>query len=191
MLAGNETTATAILWMLYLLLLHDDAQERCRREVADVLAGGAPTYGALPRLRALEQAVKEAMRLYPPAYVLAREAADDVTIGGHAIPRGAQLVLVPYLTQRDPRWFPDPDEFRPERFDGEQDFPRGAYLPFGLGPRACIGRGLAMTEMVAALALVLQRHRLRPPPGAPAVVPRAQISLHPRDGLRLALTPAG
>ena len=187
LLGGNETTATGLTWAAYVLAKHADAQAELHREVDEVLGGRAPGAADLPRLQGIERAVKEAMRLYPPAYILGRQAVEDVTIGGYDVPRGSLVNLVPYITQRDPRWFPDPEAFRPSRFTDEGTLPRGAYLPFGLGPRACIGRAFAMQESVAALAMLLQRYALRIPASAPEVVLESQVSLHPKGGLVLAI----
>lgn len=187
MLGGAETTATAIVWTLHLLSTHLDIQRRAREDVADVLGDRPPAWDDVPKLRRVEHAVLEAMRLYPPAYLLPREAIEDVEISGHTIPRDAQVTLLVYVTQRDTRWFDAPTEFRPERFENEASFERGAYLPFGLGPRACIGRTFAMTEAVCVLARILSRFELR---ATGPVEPEAQVSLHPKGGLVLALAAA-
>jgi cytochrome P450 len=184
-LGGNETTATALTWAAYVLAKHPDVQEDLRREVDAVLGGRAPGAADLAALPRVERAFKEAMRLYPPAYIFGREAIEDVTIGGYLVPRGSLVNVVPFVTHRDPRWFPDPEAFRPSRFADEASIPRGAYLPFGLGPRACIGRAFAMQEAVVALAMLLGRYVLSIPEGAPDVEMEAQVSLHPRGGLRL------
>jgi cytochrome P450 len=187
MLGGNETTATGLTWTAHLLAEHPELQEQIRREVDEVLGGAAPTPETLPRLPQATMAFKEAMRLYPPAYMVPREAGEDVEIGGYPISRGSTVHIVPYVTQRDPRWFDEPDAFRPERFAKEDAIHRGAYLPFGMGPRACVGRAMAMMEGPVALAVLLQRYRLRPAPGAGPVQMEAQVSLHPKGGLRMAI----
>jgi cytochrome P450 len=189
MLGGNETTATALTWTAHLLAQHPEVQDQAHREIDEVLGSGAPTAETVPRLRALTMAFKEAMRLYPPAYMVPREAAEDVEIGGYVVPRGSTVHLVPYVTQRDARWFDKPDTFRPERFAAEDTIHRAAYFPFGLGPRACVGRALAMMEAPVALAVLLRHVRLRPAPGARPVEMEAQVSLHPKGGLRLAIEP--
>jgi cytochrome P450 len=189
MLGGNETTAVALTWTAHLLALSPDVQEDLRREADEVLGGAPATPASIPRLQRTTWAFKEAMRLYPPAYILTREAAEDVEIAGYRLPRGAYVHVAVYVTQRDPRWFDDPEAFRPDRFADEDAIPRGAYLPFGLGPRACVGRAFAMMEAPAVLAMLLQRYRLRPAPGAGDVEPEAQVSLHPKGGLRLAIEP--
>lgn len=189
LLGGNETTATGIVWTLYCLSRHPRAQDEIRGELRQVLGDTPPSVGRLPLLRLLARAFQESLRLYPPAYAIPREAVEDVSIGGVPVPRGSFVNLVPYVTQRDPRWFPQPESFLPARFEREAELPRGAYLPFGLGRRLCVGRGFAQLESLTVLALLLQRFELRPAPSQPQIELEAQISLHPRGGLRLALQP--
>ena len=141
--------------------------------------------------------MKEAMRLYPPAYVLSREVIENVTIGGHALRpasklRWADQVHLPvYVTHRDARWYDRPTDFVPHRFlgEGEKSFPPCAYVPFGAGPRACIGRGFALFEGTLILATLLRRFHLvlSHDQGPPEL--EAQISLHPKGGLRVKLQP--
>jgi cytochrome P450 len=180
LLGGNETTATALTWTLHLLARAPEEQEAIRREAQ---AAGA-TVDATRLVRA-ERAFKEALRLDPPAYVLPRVTVDEVELGGHRLARGTGVNVVSYVIHRDPRWFAEPERFRPDRFADEDAIPRGAYLPFGLGPRACIGRGFALMEGSLALARVLARYRLRPRDPAREVEVEAQVSLHPRGGLPL------
>lgn len=187
MLGGAETTGTALLWTLHLWSTHPAEQAAARDEVRRVLRGAPPTWADLAELGTVERAFKEALRLYPPAYLIPREAAQDVEIGGHAIPEGAQVTLVVYVTQRDARWFAEPDAFRPDRFLDEASWPRGAYVPFGLGPRACIGKTFATMEAVAALAQIVERFELR---ATGPVQSEAQVSLHPKGGLVLDVAPA-
>jgi cytochrome P450 len=189
LLGGNETTATALAWSLHLLSRSPEVLASARREVLEVTAGGPLGAAHLPRLSFVEAVFKEAMRLYPPAYLLPREAIEDVTIGGYDVPRGAIVHVALYVTHHDARWFPDPEAFVPARFEAEDSFPKGAYLAFGAGPRGCIGRGFAMMEGVAALASIVRRvdlHVVQDP-----VEMEAQVSLHPLGGLRLGVTPAG
>lgn len=190
LLGGSETTSTGIVWTLYCLSRSLDVQREVRRELSQVLAGALPSSASLQHLPRLERALLEALRLYPPAYAIPREAAEDVTIGGVLLPRGSLLNLVPYVTQRDPRWFEQPQEFLPARFERQAEFRRGAYLPFGLGQRLCVGRGFALLESLTVLALLLQKLELHPAPSQPEIELEAQISLHPRGGLRLLLLPA-
>jgi cytochrome P450 len=188
LLGGNETTATALAWSLHLLSRSPEVLAAARREVLEATSGGALTAAHLPRLAFVEAVLKEAMRLYPPAYLLPRQAIEDVTIAGYDVPRGSIVHVALYVTHHDARWFPYPDAFVPARFEAEASFPKGAYLAFGAGPRGCIGRGFAMMEGVAALASIVRRvdlHAVQEP-----VEMEAQVSLHPKGGLRLGVTPA-
>ena len=135
--------------------------------------------------------MKEAMRLYPPAYTLSREAVAPVEVGGYAIRPGSQVSLPIFLTHRDARWFDRPDDFVPHRFTGEGEklWPPCAYAPFGAGPRACIGRGFAMLEGVLVLAAVLQKYHVALAADQAEPELEAQISLHPKDGIRVVMTP--
>ncbi len=191
LLGGNETTATALVWTVYLLATHEALQEEIVGEIQHVTGGQPPTAEHVLHLGLATAAMKEAMRLYPPAYVLTREAVQEVEIGGYTIKPGSQVHLPLAITQRDGRWFDREDDFVPHRFlnDGEKTFPRGAYLPFGLGPRACIGRGLALLEGTLILATLLGRFSLRLAEGQGEPEQEAQISLHPRGGVRLHLSP--
>ena len=116
LLAGHETTATTLVWTTYLLARHPEIQERTAQAVAEVLGNRLPSIDDVPRLTAVEMVIKEAMRLYPAVYITAREAAEEVEIGGWRIPRGSQIHLLLYATYHDPRWLPEPEAFRPERF---------------------------------------------------------------------------
>ncbi|HEV6967477.1 cytochrome P450 [Roseateles sp.] len=190
--AGHETSATALLWWSWLMAAHPEAQARARAEVDALLAGRVPSAddaGALPFLGAT---LKEAMRLYPPvAAMLTRRLTREVTLGGVRLPARALVRVTPWLLHRDPRWWPrEPDGFRPERFlpEAPDDIPRGAYIPFGLGPRVCLGQHFAMLEMTLIAALVLQRFELSPVgPAAPR--PRMAVTLRPEGGLTLKLAP--
>jgi cytochrome P450 len=190
LLAGHETTATALTWTTYLLARHPDVQERLGSHVAHTLAGTTPTFADLGNLVPIELAFKEAMRLYPPVYFMSREAAATVEIAGHQIPSGSQVHILPYLLHHDRRWFADPERFDPDRFSTEREasLPPCAYIPFGAGPRACVGRGFAMAEGVLILAAVLQRYNLSLAQGQGEPEAATQISLHPKGGIRLRVT---
>ncbi len=186
LLGGNETTAAALTWTAYLLAANPEIQEAVVAELQTELAGRRPTAEDAPRLRLTTAVFKEALRLYPPAYVLTREAVEVTEIAGFVIPKGANVILAPYLMQRDARWFEQPLKFCPQRFleNDEDERQRRAYIPFGAGPRACIGAGFATLEAVLVLATLLSRCRLvRQEQGEP--VAEAQISLHPQGGLPL------
>lgn len=191
-LAGHDTTAAGLAWALYLLAQHPDAQRRAVAEVARVLEGRTPTYGDFAELTYLTMVVKEALRLYPPAIALfARQAIEDVELAGYTIRKGSVVYTFPWVVHRDPRWFPDPDRFSPERFtpDQEKQRPAFAYFPFGGGPRVCIGNAFAMTEMVLVLAVILQQLEisLRPDQGAVGLL--AQMSLRPQGDIYLRFRP--
>jgi cytochrome P450 len=189
--AGHDTTSAALTWLWYALARNPEAERRVRDEVDAVLGGRAPTYADVPRLRGTEMAVKEALRLYPPsAFLFVREAVEDVEIGGYPVRRGSWVVISPYVVHRDPRYFPDPEAFDPDRFSPGrvEGIPGYAYLPFGGGPRICIGSALALMEMVLVAATVLQRFRVSLAPGQGEAEPEVAIVLRPRGGLRLRLT---
>ncbi len=181
--AGHETTAIALTWTLHLLTLHPDIQTAVQAEV-DALAG-PPTAADLPRLGLTTRIFKESMRLYPPLYAFTREAIADVQIGRYSLPRGTTVYITPYTLHRDPNLFPDPDRFDPDRFTpaAEAARPRTAWLPFGAGPRTCIGLHFAQLEGPIVLATLLRRLRFAAcgaPPGLAAL-----STLRPTPGFRM------
>lgn len=194
--AGHETSATALLWWSWLMARHPEAQQRAAQEIAEQLQGRAPGPEDQARLPWLTATLKEAMRLYPPAAaLLTRRLKRDIALqlgDGRQLqlPKRTMVRITPWLLQRDPRWWPSgPDEFRPERFmpGAPDEIPRGAYLPFGLGPRVCLGQQFAMLEMQVLAAQLLQRFRLLPIEGEAEPVPRLAVTLRPAGGLRLRL----
>jgi len=196
-LAGHETSASALTWWGWCMAAHPEAQARAAAELSELLGEGpqqrAPSMADLARLPWLQASLKEALRLYPPAAALfTRRLTRPLAIAGYELPPGALLRLTPWVMQRDPRWFQEPEAFRPERFDaasGHPEIPRGAWLPFGAGPRVCLGSHFALTEMGLIAALILQRYELRPLPGASAPRPVLNITLRPAQPLRLRLRP--
>jgi cytochrome P450 len=190
LLAGHETTALTLAWTWYLLARHPDADARLAAEVRNALGNRPPTVEDLLRLRFTEQVVTESLRLYPPAYAIGREALQDCEIGGFAVPAGTTVYVSPWVTHHDPRWFPDPWEFRPERWNGDfaRQLPRFAYMPFGGGPRICIGSRFAMMEAVLILATVAQRLRLEWQREHPVQV-MPSITLRPKGGVWVRPTP--
>lgn len=182
--AGHETTAAALTWTWYLLCQHPDIYQKVRQEVDTALQGHAPTYDDLPRLPYCLQVFKETLRLYPPAAAILREPLHDVEIDGYATPAGTTLFLSPYTLHRNPAYFPDPERFDPDRFtpEREKQLPRYAYIPFGAGPRICIGNHLALMEGQLLIALLTQRVTFTLLPDQ-AIVPDSVHSL--------ALRPAG
>jgi cytochrome P450 len=185
-LAGHETTATALTWTCYLLSLHPEVEAKLFDELHRVLAGRAPTVNDLPQLPFSEMIIRESMRLYPPAPGVAREPIEDVTIAGYEVPKGALISINSYVLHRDPRFFPDPERFNPERFaqGWEERIPRYAYLPFGSGPRVCIGNGFAMMEARLILATLAQRYRLFLEPGQ-TIKPVQLVTLRPNGPIRM------
>jgi cytochrome P450 len=185
-LAGHETTATTLAWAWYLLAQHPEVEAKVVAEVQAVLGGTAPTAAHLPQLRYTESVVTETFRLYPPVIALGREAVEDCVVGDFLVKKGTALIMSPWVMQRDPRYFAEPDRFWPERWsDGlAQRLPRFAYFPFGGGPRLCIGQGFAMMEATLVLATVLQQTRLRLVPGQ-AITPVVAPTLRPVPGPRM------
>jgi cytochrome P450 len=190
-LAGHETTAVALSWTWYLLDRHPEVAERLRAEVASALGGRTPTLEDLPRLRYGRMVVEEAMRLYPPVWGFFRQALAADTLGEHTVPKGALVLMSPYVTHRHPGVWEDPERFDPERFAAERvrERPRFAYLPFSGGPRLCIGNEFALMEAQLAVAMTVQRYRLRLVPGA-RVVPESRVTLRPRGGLPMTVAAA-
>jgi cytochrome P450 len=187
-LAGHETTALTLAWAWYLLAQNPETEKKFHAELAEVLGGRLPTMEDLSRLHYTEMIAKECMRLYPPAYALGREAVNECEIGGFRVPAGAQVFMFQWATQRDVRFFAQPEEFQPERWTEEfiTSLPKYAYFPFGGGPRACIGNYFAMMEIVLVLATIGQRFRFSLLPEHPVSLLPA-MSLRPKDGIRVAV----
>ena len=185
-LAGHETTAIALSWTWHLLSHHPLVKDRLVKELFDQLGRRPATVGDLPRLPFADAVVKEAIRLYPPAYVLGRQALAECEIGGWKIPAGATVFLSPWVMHRDARWFGSPEKFLPERWlDGlAARLPRFAYMPFGGGPRVCIGDRFAMMEAVLILATVARRYQLERI-SDDEIVPFPSITLRPEGGVRM------
>ncbi len=187
--AGHETTANALTWSFYLLSQNPEAEARLHHELDTVLAGRPPVLADFARLPYTRQVIEEAMRLYPPAWVLTgRRAVKDDLIDGYRIPADSVVFISPYVTHRDARFWAEPERFRPERFspDRSAERPRYAYLPFGGGPRKCIGHDFAMAEAQLILALVAQNYCLRLAP-AQQVKPAPIFTLRVKDGLPMIL----
>ena len=188
LLAGHETTALSLSWAWFLLSENPEAENKLHHELARVLDGKNPSFEDLPRLCYTEAVVKESVRLYPPAWSLARTAAEDFEIGGYLVPAGSNVVMSQWIMHRDPRFFPSPEQFDPGRWFEEhtQRLPRFAYFPFGGGPRYCVGASFAMMEATLLLAAIAQRFRLRMVPGH-NVVPVPSITLRPKYGIKMSL----
>ena len=184
LLAGHETTAVALSWACHLLAEHGPAEQQLHEELDRVLGGRAPTLADLPFLKYAEGVIREAMRLYPPAWAVARTVANEFELGGYPIPKGASVVMSQWVMHRDSRFFPAPLKFDPGRWGGEEirKLPKFAYFPFGAGPRQCVGASFAMMEAVLVLATIAQRFQLRPAPGH-TVEPLPSLTLRPRGGV--------
>jgi cytochrome P450 len=183
-LAGHETTANALTWTLYLLSLHTASERRLRKEIEDVLGDRPPTLEDLPKLTFTSMVIQESMRLYPPAWALERQAIADDEVMGFAIPAGTIVGISPYTLHRHERFWENPEGFDPDRFAPERAAgrPKHAYLPFGGGPRLCIGNSFATMEAQLVLAMILQRCRLDLASGY-VVRPDPVITLRPRNGV--------
>jgi len=192
LLAGHETTANSLTWTWYCLSRFPDMGRRVQAEVAAVVGQRPPTLEDLPRLEYTKRVYREALRLYPPIWIMERRVLTADTIAGYRIPGGSSIVISPYVTHRHPEFWDHPDEFDPDRFLSERAAgrPQHAYLPFGGGQRQCIGKDFAMMEALVILAMVTQRYRLDRVPGHP-VEPKPGITLRTRNGLLMTLHPCG
>ncbi len=188
-LAGHETTANTLAWAFYLLAKHPEVAAKLTEELDRVLGGRAPTLQDLGQLTYTDWVIKEAMRLYPPAWVLnARTPQVDVEIDGYTILKGSSVFISPYVMHHDPRYFADPEAFKPERWanDFEKSLPRYVYFPFGGGPRVCIGNSFAMMEARLILANIAQEFEMQV---ADTVIPEPLITLRPCGEIRATIKP--
>ncbi|GIH39953.1 cytochrome P450 [Microbispora corallina] len=192
LLAGHETTASTLSWTFHLVDRHPEVRERLRAEAVEVLGDRLPRYEDLQRLRYTAMVVEEVMRLYPPVWILPRQALRDDVVGGHHVPAGADVLVSPYTLHRHPAFWDAPDRFDPERFDPDRPVtrPRYAYIPFGAGPRFCVGNHLGMMEATFVIAMVARELRLEALPGRPAV-PEPMLSLRVKGGLPMTVRSAG
>lgn len=184
LLAGQETTSLALTWTWYLLSQHPDVQLRLETEIDAAVGGRAPAFEDLPALPYARMVIDESMRLYPPAWGFSRQALADDELGGFRLPRGWLAFVIPYVLHRHPAYWEDPERFDPERFSAERVAarPKFVYIPFGAGPRQCIGNHFALLEAHLIVATLAQRFRLRLLPGH-RVEPRPLITLRPRFGM--------
>ena len=185
LLAGHETSATALDWTFHLLGQHPEVEATLLDELTRVLNGAPATAADLARLPFLKQVVQESMRLYPPVWGLSRHAEQDAEFGGYRIPKDAYVVVMPYTLHRHPDWWENPETFDPGRFSPARSEGRHsyAYLPFSAGPRACIGIGMSMLEVQLVLAQLLPQFKVRTVPGHP-VIPQPSVTYRPRFGVR-------
>ncbi len=184
-LAGHETTANALAWTWYLLAQHPEIETRLNAELREVLGGRSPTLADVPRLVYTEQVLTESMRLYPPVYTVGRRSIEACEIGGYDVPADTTFLMSQWVLHHDPRFFDEPDVFRPERWgDGlAKRLPKFAYFPFSGGPRVCVGNTFAMLEATLALATIASRYRFELVPGQ-RVETWATVTLRPRHGIR-------
>jgi cytochrome P450 len=185
-LAGHETTALTLSWAWYMLSENPAAEARLHEELHGILAGRAPELADFERLVYLRAVVNETLRLYPAAYIVARTSVAPCTIAGYDFPSDTTMIMAQWVMHRDPRYFDDPEVFRPERWlNGlENRLPAGAYFPFGDGPRRCIGQGFALLESALVLATIAQKYRFRLVPGHP-VIPDPLVTLRAKHGIRM------
>jgi cytochrome P450 len=187
-LAGHETTAIALSWTCFLLAQHPRVEAKLVEELSSVLGDREPTVDDIAHLRYTEMILKESMRLYPAVWGIGRRAIADCEIGGYRVTGGTNVFILQYLTQRDPRFFANPDAFDPERWREDPvragRLPRFAYFPFGGGPRVCVGASFAMLEASLLLAMIEQKFRLKLVPGR-IVEPVASVTLRPKDGIHV------
>lgn len=188
MLAGHETTALALSWTWHLLAQHPECENKLHQELSSVLGARTPAFSDLTQLPYTERVIKESMRLYPPAWSVARTVISDFELRGYRIPAGANIVMSQWIMHHDPRYFDQPEKFDPDRWLSErmQKLPRFAYFPFGGGPRQCIGNSFAMMEAMLLLATIAQQVRMEPASAAP-VIAVPSFTLRPKNGLPMKL----
>jgi cytochrome P450 len=184
--AGHETVASALSWALHLLSQHLDVQEKIAAEVKQVIGNRDPVFADYHQLEYTKAVFNETMRLYPPAWVLTRNAVADINLGGYEIAAGSLVVISPWVVHRDESVWPNSEIFDPTRFALNNRIPSGAYIPFGLGNRMCIGKDFAMFEGVIALAMLVGKFRFAP--AEKKVVPLPSVTVRPKSGLHLKLT---
>ena len=191
-LAGHETSANALAWSWYLLSLHPEVEAKFHEEVDRTLEGRLPRMDDVPSLALTGRIFAEALRLYPPLWATGRQAMEECHIGGYTIPAGSVVILSPYVTHRDPRWFPEPDRFDPERWtvEARSARPRFSYFPFSAGSRACLGEAFAGVEGVLCLATLAQKWKLRLASDHPIVL-QPQLTLRARNGIKMRIEPRG
>jgi cytochrome P450 len=188
LIAGHETTANALTWTWYLLSQYPEVEARMHAELDRVLGGRLPSFDDVPSLPYTSGVFAESLRLYPPAWAIGRRAKQDYSLSGYTIPAKSILLLSPWVVQRDPRWWPEPERFHPDRWSPEETEkrPKFAFFPFGGGTRVCVGERFAWAEGVLVLATLAQCWKMRLVPGHP-VATQAVITLRPRHGMKMTL----
>jgi len=187
-LAGHETTANTLTWTWFLLSQHPEVERKLHEELDEKLRGRLPSFEDVPQLLYTEKVVAESIRLYPPAWAIGRRSLVDQSIGNYAVPANAIVLLSPFVTHRDARFFPDPSRFDPERWTPEAKDARSpySYFPFGGGPRRCVGESFAWAEAILVLATMASRWRARLVAGQ-RIEPKALITLRPKHGIRMTI----
>ena len=191
LLAGHETTAHALTWAIYLLSCHPNAQQKLADEVSVAIGRRSPTAQDLPKLTYTQMVIDETLRLYPPLWAFSRRAERDDIVCGYRIPKGARLLVSPYVVHRLPEFWSDPERFVPERFspEGSAQKQSHAYIPFGAGPRQCIGKRFATLQMQLILPMIMQEFRVGLT-SSQTTVTEASVTLQPAQPLWISLTPA-
>ncbi|MGE1163094.1 cytochrome P450 [Peribacillus simplex] len=186
-LAGHETTANALSWALYALSLNPEIQSKLFCEVDSIIGRRTPSPDDFMKLPYTQNIIQETLRMYPPSFMISRDVEEDVVIGGYHFKKGDMIIISSYVMQHDPKYFEQPDSFIPERFENNflKNLPMFAYLPFGGGPRVCIGNHFAMMEAVLVLACISQRYRIKLAPDHHEVTPLPSLTLRPKRGLRM------
>lgn len=187
-LAGQESTANSLVWTWYLISGHPEVEKIIHREIDSVLNGRLPTLDDLGKLSYTQNVFKEALRLYPPAWALARHVKEDYEVGGYTIPAGADIFISQYVVHRDPRLYREPERFIPERWESDEtkNLPRFAYFPFGGGTRRCIGEPFAWMEGVIIIATIASNWKMRLVPHQ-KVEPEPLITIRPKNGMKMIL----
>ncbi|MFB6123083.1 MAG: cytochrome P450 [Haloferacaceae archaeon] len=190
LLAGHDTTALTLTYALYLLSKHPDAERRLHEEVDSVVDGAAPTAADVREFTFVDRVLREAMRRYPPVWVMFRQPQVDVELGGYRLPAGTTVMLSQWATHRDGRWYDDPDAFDPDRWAPERrrERPSFAYFPFGGGPRSCIGRQFSLLEAKLILGTIASRYRLEYARDGPFDL-RGTLTMHPNDPVEMRVVP--
>lgn len=189
LMAGHETTAAALSWAFYLLAQHPQIEEELLSEIEEVLGGRTPTLADLSKLSLVAGVVKETLRLYPSFWITVRDVVQECEIGLYTIPAGARVCIMPWVVHHNPRYYPEPEVFRPQRWTEEFStaLPKLAYLPFGAGPRQCIGNNFALMEAQIVLTTILQHYKLTLVPGQ-VVEPARSVLMRPSNPIRVVLS---
>src|SRR6202167_5487030 len=191
LVAGHETSSNALSWLLYLLSSRPDCLDKVRQEFDSVLGGAPLSYSDVPKFEFAAQVIQEALRLYPPFWMVDRMALSDDRVGDLAIPRGSTVVVFIYGVHHSPQYWPNPESFDPERFSkaNEKLHPACAYLPFGAGPRGCIGGNYATLQILLILSVLLRKYDFQLASGQ-TIEARPMVILRPKHGIRMTFTEA-